>query len=161
MMKNPISSQPNIELLISKINHAMVLIRKKELTQYDIAPRQLYVLHIIHALGAMATASTVAWEVDREVHVINKLVINLERAGLIKRIKNSPKSQLLRLELTDKGIDMLKVSQKCTTIEEILSFLLTEESQHLESVLNNILTRLNECNLNDRANSLAGIHREI
>jgi DNA-binding MarR family transcriptional regulator len=158
-MKDLNLPQSNIELLISKVNHSMVLIRKKELTKYHIAPRQLYVLHVIHALGSMATASTVAFEVDREVHVINKLLISLEKAGLIKRIKNTPKSQLLSLDLTPKGLDMIKINYQSKSIEDILNFLSKQDYQYLESILNSILIKLNENALCDKNGPIAEVQR--
>ena len=159
-MKNSILPPSNIELLISKINHSMVLIRKRELAKYGIAPRQLYVLHVINSLGSMATASTVAWEVDREVHVINKLLINLEKNGLITRVKNSLKSQLLSLKLTEKGLEMIKISPKSESIEDILKCLSQEDYQNLESILNVILIKLEEQGVDDKADYLAETHRQ-
>jgi DNA-binding MarR family transcriptional regulator len=157
-MKTEPVTPSNVEQLISKINHSMVLIRKRELAEFGIAPRQLYVLHVIHALGPLATTSTVAWEVDREVHVINKLLIKLEQDGLIKRAKNSPKSQLLSVELTDKGLEMIKLSPQSLSIEEILQFLSPEDYNHLEITLNSILTKLDEQGFVEKTNTLAGAH---
>jgi DNA-binding MarR family transcriptional regulator len=136
--------ESNAELLVSKVNHSMVLIRRKELTQHHIAPRQLYVLHVINDLGPKATAITVAKEVDREVHVINRLLINLEKDGFIERNKNTPKSKLLSLKLTKKGLDIIKLSLRSKSIDSILSFLPEQELEQMESALNKVLKKMNE-----------------
>jgi DNA-binding MarR family transcriptional regulator len=61
---------------------------------------------------------------------------------LIKRIKSQAKSRLLTIELTEKGLDMLKISRESKTIDEILSILNEEERQQLHSTLNKVLTEL-------------------
>jgi DNA-binding MarR family transcriptional regulator len=136
--------ESNVELLLSKVNHSMVIIRRKELAQHHIAPRQLYVLHIIHALGSKATAITVAKEVDREVHVINRLLITLEKEGYIERNNNTPKSKLLSLKLTAKGLRMIKLSIRSEAIDAVLSFLPNDEIQQMEVTLNKILIKIKE-----------------
>ena len=141
-------TESNAELLLSKVDHLLVLVRRKELARHHIAPRQLYILHVINGLGSKATAITVAKEVDREVHVINRLLINLEKDGLIKRIKNTPKSKLLTLKLTKKGLDMIKISIRSETIDSILSFLPQEELRQMELTLNKVLIKLKEYTFN-------------
>ena len=129
----------NFELLISKIYHSMNLVKTKELSKYHIAPRQLYVLHVIHALGADANSSEVSKVVGRHVQVISRLADNLEKDGLIKRVKNTPKSKVLSFILTKKGLDMVKVSPNSKSIAKILATLPADERQQLDATLKQIL----------------------
>jgi DNA-binding MarR family transcriptional regulator len=101
-------------------------------------------LHVINDLGPKATAITVAKEVDREVHVINRLLINLEKDGFIERNKNTPKSKLLSLKLTKKGLDIIKLSLRSKSIDSILSFLPEQELEQMESALKKVLKKMNE-----------------
>jgi len=66
----------------------------------------------------------------------------MEKDGLIKRIKDKPKSRLLRLELTDKGREMLKINQYSEGMNEALTGLTVDERQELHSVLSGMLTKL-------------------
>jgi DNA-binding MarR family transcriptional regulator len=134
--------ESNIEFLISKIDHAIYYLRQKELNPYDIAPQQLYVLHVINALGSKATAYTIASDIDREVNVVNRLMLKLEKDGLIKRIKNKPKSKLLSVTLTEKGLKMIKISPKSKVINKRLSFLSSDEREQMENMLEKILINL-------------------
>ena len=136
----------NIWLLIVKVNHAIMLIRQRELNQHHISVRQTLVLYTIQALGEKATLSEVARLVEREVHVVSRQAVSMEKDGLIKRIKNTPKSNLLRLELTERGLEMVKVARESESISAILSFLTAEERQQMESILNRILTRVEKYN---------------
>src|SRR5208283_4264397 len=110
-------------LLLGQISHFTQLVRRRELTQHHIAPQQLYVLRIIQELGSNATLSEVAKHVDRKINAICRQSIIMEKDGLIKRIKDTPKSRLLRMELTGKGRDMLKISKESKTINELYSLL--------------------------------------
>ena len=148
-MKKQNLSESNYDLwhLIGKVNHSLIMARQKELNQYHIPVRQAYILRIIQDLGSKATLSAVAKKVERQVHVISKQAVKMENDGLIMRIKDTPKSRLLRLELTEKGLELIKVSRQSKLINAIFSYLSVEQRQQLESILNLILIKLEERNL--------------
>ena len=128
-MKKQSLSESNFELwlLFGRAHHSMELARQRELNQYHIPFRQTHVLRTIKDLGANATLAAVAREVDRKVSVITKQAISMEKDGLIKRIKDTPKSNLIRLELTDKGLQIIKVAGKSKSFDQIFSFLTPAE----------------------------------
>ena len=130
-MKKQTLSESNFELwlLFGKAHHSMELARQRELNQYHIPFRQTYVLRTVKDLGANATLAEVAKEVDRKVSVITKQAISMEKDGLIKRIKDTPKSNLIRLELTDKGQEITKVTGKSKSFDQIFSFLTVAERE--------------------------------
>ena len=145
-MKEQTSSVSNFDvwLLIAQIHHLMVLIRQRELSPYHIPPQQLQVLRIIHSIGSRATLSEIAKQAERKVDVISRQAVGMEKDGLIKRIKDTPKSRLLRIELTEKGLDMIKISRESKEIDDILSFLTKEERRQIWSILNKMFIRLKE-----------------
>lgn len=142
-MKKKTLAQSNFDLwtLIGRLNHDIVQLRQKELSLYKIPVRQLYVLRTIRALGPDATLSAVAKEVERETHVISKQAIRMEKDGLIKRTKNTPKSNMLHLELTEKGLEMAQMSVQSKSLDAVFSSLSEEERRRFESILNKILIR--------------------
>jgi len=133
-------------LLMGKVNHQIALVRQRELTQYHIPVRQLHALRTIQSLGSHATIAEAAKIMERRVNVISRQVARMEKDGLIIRTQYTPKSNLLRLELTEKGLAILELSTKSkeNTIDAILTSLTDEERQHMELVLNKILGRLDE-----------------
>ena len=143
-MKKPNLAITNFDLwlLMHDITHAVILIRQRELIPYNIGDRQLWILHAIRNLGSKATINTIAKELDRKISVISRQTAMLEKDGLIKRIKSQAKSRLLTIELTEKGLDMLKISRESETIDHILSILNEDERQQLYSTLNKILAEL-------------------
>jgi DNA-binding MarR family transcriptional regulator len=131
-------------LLLGQISHFTQLVRKRELNQHHIAPQQLYVLRIIQEMGTNATLSEVAKHADRKINAICRQSIIMERDGLIQRIKDTPKSRLLRMELTAKGHDMLKISKESKSINALYSVLAEHELQQTYSSLTKLFTKLKE-----------------
>jgi DNA-binding MarR family transcriptional regulator len=129
---------------IESVNHTISLLRQNELNQHEIPLRQLHVLRAIQVLGSNATLSQVAERVERESHVISRQTALMERDGLIKRNKVKPKTNLLKLELTEKGIDMIKDAECSESIDAIFSSLTQTERQQLESTLIKIQIKAKE-----------------
>jgi DNA-binding MarR family transcriptional regulator len=131
-------------LLIGKVNYSIFLARQRELNRYSIPVRQLHVLRAIHDLGSKATLSEVARRVERETHWISRQAISMEKDGLITRSRDIPKSKILKLELTETGLRMVKIASRSKTIDAALSVLNKQERRQLASNLNKILVNLEE-----------------
>ena len=120
MNKQPLIENNNdLWVLFSDVHHQLGLVRQRELTQYHVPIRQVHALRTLQQLGSSATISELAKILGRKPNVISRQVVRMENDGLIKRIKSTPKSNQLRLELTEKGIDILKIItiSKGNTIE--------------------------------------------
>ena len=141
--QNP-ASNPDIWLLMGKIHHKRVLVRQRELSKYHIPTRQLFILQLIRELGGKATLSAIAKKVERKMDVVSRQTVIMEKDGLIKRTKAGVKTRLLIIELTEKGLDLAKISGKSKAMDEIISVLNPEEHQQLYSLLNKILVKLND-----------------
>ena len=131
-------------LLMGKIHHDVVLVRQKELSPYHIPPQQLNVLRTIQYLGEKATLSNIAKELERKPNVISRQAAGMEKDGLIKRTNDTPKSRLLKIELTKKGRDMLNIRDESKIIDAAWSFLNEEDRQKLYSVLHRMSIKLKE-----------------
>jgi DNA-binding MarR family transcriptional regulator len=95
-------------------------------------------------MGVNATLSEVAKHADRKINAICRQSIIMERDGLIQRIKDTPKSRLLRMELTDKGREMLKISKESKSINALYSVLDAEELQQAHDSLTKLFNKLKE-----------------
>ena len=130
--------------LIGDLHHKMFGLRQKELSQYNITARQLHILRVIEGLGTNATIAAIAKEADRKLDVISRQAIMLEKDGFIQRIKDTPKSRLLKIKLTEKSLELLKVVKQSEGMKAVLSVLSKEERQQLDSLLNQLQIKLNE-----------------
>jgi DNA-binding MarR family transcriptional regulator len=88
--------------------------------------------------------TVIAKQQQRKDHVISRQTVIMEKNGLITRTKNTPKSNILKLELTSKGLSLITVRKHSKIINIVFSSLSGEERQQIEYVLNNILTKLKE-----------------
>lgn len=145
-MENQTRSDPNFKLwlLFSSIHHKMVALREKELYPYNITTSQLRLLRIIESLGSKAILSEVAKIVERKLDVISRQATMMEKDGIITRIRDKPKSRLLRLELTEKGKELLRTIHSSQGMNEVLSVLSKKERQQMSSALKKVLTKLNK-----------------
>jgi DNA-binding MarR family transcriptional regulator len=126
---------------MDQFSHSMYLLWRNELTQYGVHVRQSQILRVMQDLGSSATITDVAKIVRRKPEVISRQGISMEKDGLIKRIKSKPKSNLLRLELTEKGVEMANISRKSDSINKVFSSLSREERRQMESILNNLIIK--------------------
>jgi DNA-binding MarR family transcriptional regulator len=131
-------------LLLGKIHHKRMLVRQRELSPYNITTRELRLLSIIQELRSKATLFAIAGKVERSVTAICSQTMDMEKYGLIKRVKDNPKSRLLRMELTKKGLDSIKINRKANAMEEIMAVLNAEERRQLHSLFDKLLIKLNE-----------------
>jgi DNA-binding MarR family transcriptional regulator len=152
-MKSQSVLDPNLDiwLLMAYLHYKMVLVRRTELSPHGITSRQMYILQLINTLGSNATLSDIAYLMERKLDAVARKTVTLEKAGLINRIK-MPKSRLLKLELTEKGKEILKSGWYSKGMNEVSSILNEEERQLLHLILNRLLTKLNE--YTSEANSL-------
>jgi len=130
--------------ITDKTHHQIFLIRQRELSPYHIASQQLYILRNIQALGSKATVSKIAKEIDREIGVVSRQTVVLEKDGLVKRIKDAPKSRRLRIELTKKGLDMLRIPRESKPIGAIFAVLTQDERRQMYSILNKMFIKSKE-----------------
>jgi DNA-binding MarR family transcriptional regulator len=131
-------------LSIADLNHKMYLVRNKELNKHGITTRQMHILRLIDALGEKAALSVIAKATERKVDVVSRQAAGMEKDGLIKRIRVKAKSRLLKLELTDKGRELLKVSQFSNGMNEVSAILTEKELKQLHAVLDKLLTKLKQ-----------------
>ena len=128
-------------LLIGRARHLMLNARQKELAPYHLSSRQAHILYILYHLDQKATLATLAKDSDREINTISLQMTTLEKDGLVKKIREVPKSRLLRFELTEKGLDTYNKSKNRKVDKAIMSVLSKEEREQLISLLNKIIKK--------------------
>ncbi len=122
-------------IFLSRARHSILKLRQKGLSPYNITHGQANVLFIVHRLGEEATFGEIAKYMYRELNTLSVQMKRMEKDGLVKRIRVKPKTTLTRFELTDKGLELYKVSKNLKVINEIFLKLSSEERQQLHSIL--------------------------
>jgi DNA-binding MarR family transcriptional regulator len=125
----------DIWILLSRVYHLIAMLRKLEMSKFDILPVQSYILFIIKALGDDTTPSRIAEYVYQQRSSISDILNRMEKQGLIKKTSNSGSKKRVLITLTDKGEKALLISRKREYLHKIMSSLTEEKKQQLESGL--------------------------
>ena len=124
-----------IVALLSQARHAMFKIRQKELSRYNIRPRQASVLIATQAIGDKATPAQISRWLFLEPHSTSGLLIRMEKKGLVKKVKDLHRKNLVRVVLTKKGHEAYERATKRELVHWVLSALSEEEHQQLRTCL--------------------------
>ena len=127
--------------LIGKTRQLLFKARKKELDAYSVTPRQAHVLTCIYELGEKADLNALAERTERNMNTLSINMTKMEQAGLVKKIRDTPKSTKLRFELTETGFNIYQNVRKVKSAKKIMSALSEEERQQLISLLEKIINK--------------------
>ena len=136
-MKNFQSTDEDFEMwwLILSMRRAMHKARARELSQYGITGEEAAVLFVVQAVGCRATPAEISRWLLRESHSISGLIQRMEKEGLVKKVKDLDRKNLVRVVMTEKGQQAYYQSTKRDSVHRIISSISKEERQHLRATL--------------------------
>jgi len=136
-MESFLSKDQDYELwwLILHTRRAMYKARARELLQYGITPEEAGVLFVIQAIGRRATPAEISRRLVREPHSISGLLRRMKRKGLVKRVKDLERRNLIRVTITKKGREAYNQSTKRDSIHRIISSISKEDCQEMKACL--------------------------
>ena len=117
--------------LIRHTTHLIDKARQRELHRYGITWRSSGIMHMIFILGKRATPVEIAKQLARERHTISEQLTRLEREGLIIKIKDLERKNLVRVELTEKGYKSIINPPERKSTNHIMGVLNTKEQKNL------------------------------
>ena len=83
-------------------------------------------------------AIEIARQLLKDTHSITQLLVRMEKRGLIRRVKDLPRKNMIRVVMTPKGNKAFKQTSGTKTIPEIMSVLTADEKKQLEDTLNKL-----------------------
>jgi len=125
----------NLWWFLARTREILYKARQAELDRYNISARQASVMFVIQAIGNKATPAKIARLLFREPHTVSAILKNMERRGLVRKTKDLDKKNLVRVVLTDKGLEAYRKSEKRESVHKIMSALSKEKYQQLRSCL--------------------------
>jgi DNA-binding MarR family transcriptional regulator len=131
----PVDQDYNLWVLLNQIHTLMLNARDKELMEYGQTTMQAAVLFIVNAIGETATPAAISRWFLRKPPAISGLLDRMEKAGLLKKAKDLPKRNWIRIVLTEKGQKAYEKSLKRKSIHQIMGCLSEEEYEQLTSIL--------------------------
>ena len=128
-------------LLIGKTRQLLFRARKKELDAYHISPRQAHVITCVYELGDRANLNALAKRTERNLNTLSINMTQMEQAGLVNKIRDTPKSTKLRFELTETGLNIYKNIKGIKSAKKVMGTLTEEERRQLITLLEKIVNK--------------------
>lgn len=122
----------------------MFKLRERELHQYGITPEQAGFLFCIQVIGEEATPAKISRYTIREPHSVSAMLDRMEKKGLIKKVKDLDRINMIRVVITDRGRRAYQQSTYRKSIHNIMSHLATEKRAQLRSLLETLLGKVVE-----------------
>jgi len=138
------SDEDNDQDLCFYLTHtrsAVLRAREKELQRYGVSPEQVGLLFVVQALGAKATPAAISRHIIRQPHTVSALVDRMAKRGLVKKVKDLDRKNLVRVGMTEKGKKTYELSTKRGPIHRIMSSLESEEKDNFRATLEKLLAR--------------------
>jgi MarR family transcriptional regulator, organic hydroperoxide resistance regulator len=128
-------------LLLTHTRYAVFRAREKELLRYGLSPEQMGLLFVVQALGNKATPAALSRHILRQPHTVSALVDRMARRGLVKKVKDLDRKNLVRVVMTEKGQKAYEISTKRGPIHRIMNTLSEEEKKDFKEYLEKILSK--------------------
>ena len=130
-----------VRYLILQARHLIWINRQRELSPYNISVGQSHILGILHQIGHKVTLTELAKLTERATSSTSVQLNRMENDGLVEKIRENPKSNLLSFTLTEKGRNIYKLCNKMEADKKIMSALSEAERQQLILMLEKIIYR--------------------
>ncbi len=128
-------------LLLTHARYAVFRAREKELQRYGVSPEQVGLLFVVQALGNKATPAAISRHIIRQPHTVSALVDRMARRGLVKKVKDLDRKNLVRVVMTEKGKKTYELSTKRGPIHRILGSLDVKERKQFRDTLEKVLAK--------------------
>jgi DNA-binding MarR family transcriptional regulator len=134
-MSKIVEKEYDLWILLSRVYHLIAMLRKLELSKYNILPVQSYILFIIKALGNETTPSNVSEYVYQQRSSISDILNRMVKQGLIKKTNKTGGNKRVIVTLTAKGEKALNLSKNREYLHKVMSSLTDGKKQQLESAM--------------------------
>jgi DNA-binding MarR family transcriptional regulator len=128
-----------LSYLLKQTSDAVRTSRESELRKYNVTPEQVGVLTCIYNLGEEVSPADLTRWLSRRPSTISILLRRMEKQGLIVKKSDSKKKNVIRLSLTEKGLEAYGYAIKAHAFVNIFKVLSTEEQSQLWDLLKSLL----------------------
>jgi DNA-binding MarR family transcriptional regulator len=122
-------------LLLARTQHIVSKIRHKELRESGVTINEAAVLFTILRLSRPATPASISQEVHWEPHTVSELLKVMEKKGTIKKVRDLERKNLIRVAITEKGVEAYRRSSQRKSTRRVMSALSKEEQIQLWTLL--------------------------
>ena len=127
--------------MLARTDHIVTKLRQKELRQYGINMNEAIVLFTALRLKRLATPANLSRQLFWEPHTVSEQLKSMEKKGLIRKVRDLDRHNLIRVEVTGRGLEAYRHSARRKSTREIMSVLAKEEQRQLWVLLAKIRER--------------------
>jgi DNA-binding MarR family transcriptional regulator len=131
---------PNLDtwLWFRRTYMAISKARQKELRTLGISIPESAVIFVVHEANDRVTPTEISRQLLLDIHSISQLLDRMEKRGLIEKINDLPRKNMIRVALTPEGRKLYKYSIKEKSITNCMSALTDTEKQRFKLYLDKI-----------------------
>ncbi len=122
-------------VLLRQTCDAMIRARQNALRQIGISSRQAAVLSIVKAVTVPTTPAEISRWLFRQPHTVSGLLNRMEKQGLVRKVNDLERKNMIRIVITEKGEQAYQWSKRMKVIPNILSCLSPKERDNLGTYL--------------------------
>jgi DNA-binding MarR family transcriptional regulator len=128
-------------LLLTHVRYAIFRAREKELQRYGISPEQASLLFAVQALGNRATSVELSRHLLRQPQTVSALINRMAKRGLVKKVKDRDRKNMIKVVITEKGQKAYEQSTKRAPIHRIMKSLSQKEKKGVRQYLQKIYAK--------------------
>ena len=142
-MKKTKPADQDFELwwLIHQTTHLMERVREKELSKQGLTIVQAGILFSVHILGQRATPAELARWQAREPHTISGVLNVMVKKGLVRKVKDLHRKNMVRVDMTEKGKKVYSEVAKRESVYKMMSVLPNHGYEQLENYMDVLRTK--------------------
>jgi len=143
-MKSNVALAGDCELwmLLHQTCDAIIKARENALRkQIGISRMQAAALFIVKSVNGPVTPAEISRWLFREPHTVSGLLNRMEKDGLVKKVKDLERKNLIRVAITEKGEEAYQQSGEVTVVPKILSCLSRKKKDNLRAYLETLRKR--------------------
>ncbi len=127
--------------LMNRTARLITKARERELRKHHITVDTAMVLFTVMRQGLRATPATLARELLLEPHSVSEQLTRMEKEGLIRRLRDLERKNLVRIEVTEEGYKAYRNSARRRSTTTVMSELTSEEREALWGLLARLRAR--------------------
>lgn len=135
---DPKDADYNLWLFLAQVRMVMLRARQMEVNRFGITASQASVLFVINALNNEATPAEISRWLFRHSQSISGVLNRMEQQGLVTRVRDLKRKNLVRVAMTEKGREIYGECTKRDSIHKIMASLSDELRQPLITCLENL-----------------------
>lgn len=133
--KASVGRENELWTLLNQAQHAAIRASETELRQLGVPQMHAEVLMIVKSEDRPVTPAEISRSLFREPHTISGLLTRMEKQGLVKRVRDLQRKNMVRIAITDKGDRAYRKLAEVSAIHSIMSSLSSREQEDLKDTL--------------------------